>query len=207
MGVSSGPDPRRRLLGTLVGAAGIGALDQVVKYAVLNTRPRRKPARQIILAALALGALLFVWSALVGQVVGFDFSRYRSRLLKDLTREYPAREELVISQDIPLRSKVIYSGEFRDLPEDSRRLFAAWAQAMNVPVAPDAFRRELKIQEDGIDYWVPVQEGLVPAMKAELGANETIELYVIYIGQMEGRHVFLVNAFDHEGPHPAHRKR
>ncbi len=38
-------------------------------------------------------------------------------------------------------------------------------------------------------------------MRAELQTGEEIELYMIYIGQINGRHLFLVNAFDHEGPH------
>jgi hypothetical protein len=72
---------------------------------------------------------------------------------------------------------------------------------MNVPVAPDAFRREVKIQEAGSEYWVAVQEVLEPDLRRELRPGEEIELFMIYIGQINGRHLFLVNAFDHEGPH------
>jgi len=38
-------------------------------------------------------------------------------------------------------------------------------------------------------------------MTAELRLKEEIELYVIYIGQVEGRRIFLVNEFVHEVPH------
>ena len=162
---------------------------------------------RIRLKVFALGLLALVSFPLVSAVSGSDFSRYRPRQLNDLIREYPAQGELVITRDIPIRSKVVYSGEFRDLPDDARLLIAAWAQAMNVPVAPGAFRREVKIREAGVEYWLPVQEVLWPVMNAELLPQEKIEVFVIYIGQVNGRHVFLINAFDHEGPHPAHRKR
>lgn len=38
-------------------------------------------------------------------------------------------------------------------------------------------------------------------MKRELRRWEEIELFTIYIGQAEGRHIFLVNEFGHEAPH------
>lgn len=72
---------------------------------------------------------------------------------------------------------------------------------MNVPGVPLAFRRELKVVEAGIEYWVPVQEVLVPSMKVELGAGQEVELFMIYIGQVAGRHLFLVNEFGHGSPH------
>jgi len=121
--------------------------------------------------------------------------------MRELTGECPAQKGLVITKDIPIRSKVTYSGEFRDLSEDSRRLIAAWAESMNVPGAPQAFRRELKVTEAGVEYWVSVQEVLVSFMHAELGTGDEIELFLVYIGQVEGRHIFLVNEFGHEAPH------
>lgn len=149
----------------------------------------------------AVRILLCVSAALVSDVSGFDFSRYRPRMMKELIGEYTPQKGLTITKDIPIRSKVAYSAELRDLPADSRRLIAAWAESMNVPGMPQAFRRELKVTEAGIEYWVPVQEVLVPSMKAELRAGEEIELFMIYTGQVDGRHLFLVNEFGHGSPH------
>lgn len=95
----------------------------------------------------------------------------------------------------------LYFAEFRDLPDDSRRLIVAWAESMNLPRVPQVFQREMKISEAGIEYWVPVQEVLVPFLKAELRPGEEIELFMIYIGQVYGRHVLLVNEFEHKSPH------
>lgn len=148
------------------------------------------------LFALALAA----WAG-ASELAAFDFSRYQPRMLKELISEYKPQPGLIIARDVPIRPQVTYSGEFRDLPEDSRRLIAGWAESFNVEEVTQVFRWELKVVEAGRDYWVPVQEGLVPAMKRELRPWETITLFVIYIGQVDGRHLFLVNAFDHEGPH------
>lgn len=150
---------------------------------------------------IALGILLCVLPASASDASGFDFSRYRPRMMKELITEYPAQKGLVITKEIPIRSTAAYSGQFRAIPEDSRRLIAAWAESFNIPGMPQAFQRELKVVEAGIEYWVPVQEVLVRSMTAELRLKEEIELYVIYIGQVEGRHIFLVNEFVHEFPH------
>jgi len=122
-------------------------------------------------------------------------------MMKELIAEYPAQTGLVITKEIPIRSTAAYSGQFRAIPEDSRRLIAAWAESFNIPGMPQAFQRELKVVEAGREYWVPVQEVLVPAMNRELQPGEEIELFIIYIGQLAGRHIFLVNEFVHEFPH------
>lgn len=152
---------------------------------------------------LALGGLLCVLALGTSGAAGFDPSRYRPRLLRDVTHEYPAGRGLSLSRDIPVRSTVVYSGQFRDLPEDSRRLIRAWSEAMIVAGITEGFKREVKVREAGLDYWIPVQEVLVPTMTGEPRPGEEIQLFVIYIGQVDGRHLFLVNAFDHiDARHP-----
>jgi hypothetical protein len=148
-------------------------------------------------------ALALVPTFLGGEVSAFDFSRYRPTTIRAFVKDLPAQQGTMVTTDLPIRARVQYSGEFRPLPDDSRRLIAVWTEAMNVPGITTAFRREVKITEAGTDYWVPVQEFLAPTMNDELRIGEEIELFMIYIGQINGRHLFLVNAFDHEGPHPA----
>ena len=69
---------------------------------------------------------------------------------------------------------------------------------MRAPEAPRVFAQELKVSEGGTAYWFPVQEVLVPAMQSELRPGQGIELFMISIGYVRGRHVFLINAFDDE---------
>jgi len=76
---------------------------------------------------------------------------------------------------------------------------AAWADTFQVPQAPPLFQREVRAVEDGIEYWMPVQEILEPAMTAELSPGDEIEVFVIHIGQMSDRQLFLINKFLYEG--------
>ena len=148
-----------------------------------------------------------LWFPTLGahSAVAFDPSRYSARLLGDVVRQYPAQRGLSLSPDIPIRSSVVYSGEFRDLPGDSRRLIRAWSESMSAAGITDEFKREVKVREEGVDSWLPVQEVLAPIMLRELRPGEEIQLFVIYVGQVDGRHLFLVNAFDHKDAHQPRR--
>lgn len=135
----------------------------------------------------------------------FDVSRYRPAQLGDITGDLPGQRGVSITGDVPIRTQVTYAGEFRRLPEDSRRLIVAWGDSMGVSGMLEVFRREVRVRQRGREYWLPIQDGLATAMETELRAGEAIEVFVIFIGRVDGRDVFLVNAFDHED-HQGHRR-
>jgi len=129
----------------------------------------------------------------------FDPTRYRRSRLKDIAESTPKMERSLVSRDVSIRAKVRYTGQFRGLSDELRRHIAIWADAFRVPQAPLLFRQEVEVLENGTEYWMPVQEVLVAAMRAELKPGEEIEVSVIYIGRVPGRSMFLVNEFLHEG--------
>lgn len=135
----------------------------------------------------------------------FDVSRYQRAELAEVVAEYLPRSGLEITPDVPIRSTVTYAGQFRGVQDDSRRLLAAWSQSMNVAGMLDTFKREVKVRAATVDYWLPIQEALVPGMMSELQPDEVIEIFAIYIGQVDGRHLFLINAFIHDGAHGSGR--
>ncbi len=139
------------------------------------------------------------------ETLGFDPARYRPQRLGDLVRTRPTEAGIVVTPDEAIRSKVVYSGQSRPLQDDSRRLIAAWAKTMNQPEVPGLFAQEVKVREGDAEYWLPAQRILVRPMTSELRPEEEIEVFVIYIGQVDRRHVFLLNAFEHDGPHPPGR--
>ena len=147
-----------------------------------------------------------LWFLTLGSrsAAAFDPSRYSPSLLGDVVRQYPVLRGLSLSSDIPIRSSVVYSGEFRGLLGDSRRLIRAWSESMSAGIT-DEFKREVKVREEGVDYWLPVQEVLAPIMLRELRSGEEIQLFVIYVGHVDGRHLFLINAFDHKDAHQPRR--
>jgi hypothetical protein len=125
--------------------------------------------------------------------------------LGDLVGTRAAAARIILTADVPIRATVIYSGESRAIQDDSRRLITAWAEAMKQPGVLDLFTQEVKVREGDAEYWLPVQRILVRPMTSELRPQEEIEVFVIYVGQVDRRHVFLLNAFEHDDAHPQRR--
>jgi len=147
-------------------------------------------------ASLLTAALV---TAAAGQT--FDRARYRPQTIATLVREHPRQSGMVIVPDVPIRTAAVYSGAFRPLSGESRQLLTRWADVMRVDVS-GLFRQELRVDEAGATHWLPVQSTLVSHMTSELKAGDTIELFLIYVGQAGGRHILLVNAFTHGDPTP-----
>jgi hypothetical protein len=132
----------------------------------------------------------------------FDASRYTPKSLATLIRELPRTATgIAVSPDIPIRAEVVYTGEFRPLAADSARLLDAWGGSMGVTGLRDVFRQEVMVREGTVEYWLPVQDTLMPVLQRELTAGATIEVLAIYIGQVDDRALFLINAFRDDHPH------
>jgi hypothetical protein len=154
--------------------------------------------RSVVLTSAVVALLV---SALAIRALAEDWSRYQPRSIADLLNEYPPQEDATLTKDVPIRARVRYTGEFRPLSTRTAVLITLWGKVMKVEGVSGLFRREMKIQEGDTPYWVPVQETLAPALEAELGPGEEIEVFVVYIGQIGGHHVLLANAFTHDNPH------
>lgn len=130
----------------------------------------------------------------------FDRARYRPQTIAALVREYPAGPGMVIVSDVPIRNEAVYSSVFRPFvsrqwtPPDPR------ADVMRIEAAARVFKQELRVDEAGTTYWLPVQQTLVPHIASELKTGDTIELFLVFVGYADGRTLLVVNAFSHDGP-------
>jgi hypothetical protein len=93
------------------------------------------------------------------------------------------------------------------MADETQRFIATWAEAMSLPQAPATFHREVLVLEDGIEYWLPVQDVVADAMIRELEPGQAIEIFAVYAGQSLLDHVFLVNEFMTAGKPPAEGRR
>jgi hypothetical protein len=102
---------------------------------------------------------------------------------------------------------VQYSGRLRPMADETQRFIATWAEALSLPQAPATFHREVLVLEDGIEYWLPVQDVVADAMILELEPGQAIEIFAVYAGQSLHDHVFLVNEILTAGKPPAEGRR
>ncbi len=145
-----------------------------------------------------------------------QWERYQPRTLRQLTTEQveemrtflepPAPDVALSGRDFPSRVRVIYTGQSRELTGASAQLLWLWVAAFGIePEDAALFAREMLFREGSDEYWLPVQDPLIPHFESELRPGDSVTLYLIWIGaRREGDEVvgvFLVNEFDKEpGP-------
>jgi len=174
----------------------IGAIALAAAVIAWGRRPRGNRGARV--AALGI-ALTLALAAAPHDAAAFDPARYRPGTIGGVAREGPSGTGLIVRADVPIRTTVAYSAVFRPFASDSHRVVVAWAKAMGLAPVDDHFQRELRVDEDRTTYWLPVQETVAERMTAELRTGERLELFVIYIGHVDGRPVLLINAFSNGG--------
>jgi hypothetical protein len=144
------------------------------------------------------------------------WDRYEPRTLAEIIEitdpffeNAPAAEtyyaEILAEYHYPSQVKMIYSGEFREI-SDKRKLVIWSASTGNMGVEKgeelyNRFTQEVRFTENGVDYWMPVQDPpLIPYMKEELSSGDEVTLFVIWLGAVWGPdgsvdRVFVVNEF------------
>lgn len=112
------------------------------------------------------------------------------------------KNAMYISADsLPSRTPLIYLGQFRPLPAKSAVLLTAWRKTLGGQAPPpDVFSTEIHFKEGADEYWIAVQQPLVPDVRKELKTGQEIDGYIIVIGAIKmGRSwewLFAMNRFD-----------
>ncbi len=95
-----------------------------------------------------------------------------------------------------------YTGTSRPTLEPKERFIAFYMESQGTPEFTKKFTTEMLFIEDGIEFWLPVQDVLIPDFGRELHKGEGVTLFADWIGitypeQGGSRlHVFLVNEFE-----------
>lgn len=141
------------------------------------------------------------------------WSDYKPRLLSDIINEV---QDLVIN-DInddsfwlnggdPRKAEVMatYTGEFRPMEGLKPMGILTWAKigfppTVNGKPLEELFVNEGKFIVEGNEYWMPIQDQLIPFMKDELAPGDEVPLLLVWAGAMKfgGKleWLFIVNNF------------
>jgi hypothetical protein len=96
---------------------------------------------------------------------------------------------------------MVYSGKFREIPEDRKFLIEAWSGIYGPEMKAqltEILKHEVLLTENGQEHWVVVQEPLISYMEKELTENGEVVVFTIWAGSRLGEekdHVFIVNEF------------
>jgi hypothetical protein len=103
----------------------------------------------------------------------------------------------------PSRILATFTGDFRDTPEVTLTGITMWMATflpdLTTEEVADIFAKEGLFKEGKNEYWMPVQNHLIPIMEDELSPGGDIELFVRWMGATieseQVENIYLVNAF------------
>lgn len=159
------------------------------------------------LRRIAFALLLFTTHTFGQQQAGEDtWARYKpgklSSIIKAHTNPADTVDKGVDLGSDPVRAQVIYTGLSRPTSAKTHRFIAFYMDSVRTPEFAKKFMTELLFIEDGVEFWLPVQDVLLPHFRKELNKGEVVTLLANWIGitypERDGSrlHVFLVNEFE-----------
>jgi hypothetical protein len=135
----------------------------------------------------------------------FDPTAYNRSTISGILEKHKATECRKFTEPTTVISGATYkyriitnfSRDLRPLSKDAKELIKRFGKSVpsNQRIV-EMYQNELLVQENGADYWVPVQEQLIPAMGDELKQGQRFELYVALIGAINNRCVFIATEFN-----------
>lgn len=154
-----------------------------------------------------LTLLLFTTNTFGQQQTGEDtWARYKpgklSSIIKAHTNPFDTLDKGVDLGSDPVRARVTYRGLSRPTSAKKQRFIAFYMESLGTPEAAKKFMTELLFIEDGVEFWLPVQDVLLPHFRKELHKGEVVTLLANWIGitypERDGSrlHIFLVNEFE-----------
>jgi hypothetical protein len=159
-----------------------------------------------LLIRLTLTLLTLTSCAVAQQSGEGTWARYRLGKLSSTIQAHSTRAEssdkgVDLGWDAA-RARVTYTGRSRPTSAAKRRFIAFYMASVGAPDFSTKFMTEMLFIEDRTQFWLPVQDVLLPHLRREMQKGESVILLANWIGvtyaERDGRglHVFLVNEFE-----------
>lgn len=155
---------------------------------------------------LTFALLIFTACASAQQQSEDTWARYTPSTLARVVKAHPGtvaeRGKGAGTDWEPVRARVTYTGTSRPIAIGKQRLISAYMETNGTPQFANKFPTEWRFVENGVEFWLPVQDVLIPYFGKELHKGDSVELFVELIGltqpERDGRrmHVFVVNEFN-----------
>jgi hypothetical protein len=163
-------------------------------------------SKPLILLLLILLSPLFT-STTFAQ--GFPWDDFKRRTLKEIVSidakeiNDSERENRVIFHADMLLSviRVKYTGKSRAVSDVKKDFLKMWAKtfSLNTDEYAALYEKDLLFTENGVEYWLPVQNPVIPYFAKELKEGEEVDIYIVRAGGVCKKKVcdwlFLVEEF------------
>ncbi|MFQ5960013.1 MAG: hypothetical protein ACE5K9_02780 [Candidatus Methylomirabilales bacterium] len=129
----------------------------------------------------------------------FNFKRYRPYSLGQAIADHSHGERadwVIEAGSFKYRVRVTYTGEQREIKASVKDLISKWVKSLGLnPKLLTLFKHEILVREGSGQYWLPIQEQLLPHVARELRVGGPVDLYVMHVGSTKTELVFIVNEF------------
>jgi hypothetical protein len=159
-----------------------------------------------ILTIFIIYLLLLTTCAMAQQGAEYTWARYKPGKLRLIVKAHsvPAdsRDKGMDLGSDPVRAQVTHTGASRTTVPAKQRFIAFYMESIGRPEAAKSFMTEMLFIENGVEFWLPVQNVLLPYLRKELRKGESVTVFADWIGITYPRqggkrtHVFLVNEFE-----------
>lgn len=149
--------------------------------------------------------ILFIISFITSPTYAeFDFNAYqittfvdiKASHTDDLLKASQKSNYVVSAASFKYNLPITFTQELRKITGDNKTVIKAWQQTLRVPDNfVNLYQYEFKAVFGKETYWIPVQDELLPSMGAELLSGDKFELYVLLIGAIKNKLVFLTTEF------------
>jgi hypothetical protein len=143
---------------------------------------------------LFLTAMLLPFSGLRAQHIEDPWARYTLGTLAAIVKresatilEEPSQVQSIVvsAETYPTRATVVYTGQTRALSVDHRRVLVGWMRSFLRDTALAAqYSREILVREKRHEWWLPVQDVTLAAIRREAKSGRTIVLFTQWMGAL-----------------------
>lgn len=105
--------------------------------------------------------------------------------------------DFLFTPGLPYKVTVSYTGNFREISAMRKIYLEKWLKSRGLdPHQADLFTSDMLVVEGKREFWLPVQNVLISAMKKEVSPMTPITLYVVWTGAVKDDWIFIVNEFN-----------
>jgi len=144
-----------------------------------------------------------------GWAAEFNYALYTQTTLQDIIAEeqhhshdpveakkyedYVQLECEVFKYQVPCT----FSNITRPVSEKKKNVIMLWMETLKIDQKfASLYLQEIQVTEGIRVHWIPIQEQIIPYINAELVKNDTIELFIIFIGKVESEFIFIATEFE-----------
>lgn len=130
----------------------------------------------------------------------FNYQSYKLDSLNNIIKNLnlsPTSDYEIEAGEYKYKVVVKYTGHQREISKESKELIHKWVfSTRKPPELEEYFKFEIEVQENGKNYWLPIQQVLVDPFLSEVKVEGTCSLYIMFTGTINHSPIFIVNEFN-----------